>query len=158
MAKYNEKVGQTATKQGYVDLGLGLRLQCPNVYAKDDGIKAAALRSVANATVQFLDVLTLIGIEKFQAHIESEGYVGRVIMHSTIYDSVYMEIEAKAETIKWVNDTLIPDMIEDYMEDQPVKLMANLDITNERGTWADLKELPNGCDLKTIKEILDGKS
>jgi len=155
MSKYNDGVATVATRQGYVDLGLGLRLQCPNVYAKDDGIKAAALRSVANATVQFWDVLTLIGIEKFQAHIEEQGYVGRVIMHSTIYDSVYMEIEANPLVIQWVNNTLIPDMVEDYMENQDVKLMANLDITKEQGTWADLTELPNGCDIKTIQEILN---
>ena len=143
MAKYNDRVGMEATRDGYVELGLGLRLQCPSVYSKDDATKAAALRSVANATVQFWDVLTLIGIEKFQNHIEECGYIGKVIIHSTVYDSVYMEIENNPETIEWVNTVLIADMIEDYMEDQPVKLMANLDITKPEGSWADLQELPN---------------
>jgi len=154
MAEYNDGVGETAIRQGYVELGLGLRLQCPSVYSKDDGTKASALRSVANATVQFWDVLTLIGIEKFQAEIEKQGYVQKVIMHSTIYDSVYMEIETVPETIKWVNDTLISCMIEDYMENQPVKLVANLDITQTKGTWADLLELPNNCPIETIVDAL----
>jgi len=156
MGVYNDRIAVVAQRQGYVDLGLGLRLQCPNVYSKDSGMQSAALRSVANATVQFWDVLTLIGIEKFQNHIEEHGMVGRVILHSTVYDSVYMEIENSIEVIQWVNETLISDMIEDYMDDQPVKLVANLDITVVNGSWADLQELPNGEASKHIKEILDG--
>ena len=154
MKVYNDKVGVVAEKNGFVELGLGLRLQCPSVKSYDEQTKGSALRSVANATVQFWDVLTLLGIEKFQNHIEEHGYVGRVIMHSTIYDSVYMEIENDPKTIQWVNETLIPDMVEDYMDNQLVKLEANLDITGEQGTWADLEELPNGDALKEIEEIL----
>jgi len=154
MKKYNERVGQQALRDGFVELGLGLRLQCPSVRSHDKQTASSALRSVANATVQFWDVLTLIGIERFQQHIEEQGYVGKVIMHSTIYDSVYMEIAADTETIQWVNETLIPDMVQDYMDDQEVKLEANLDITAEEGTWADLQELPNGDAKAEIKEIL----
>lgn len=156
MAAYNTKVGIDAVRNGFVELGLGLRLQCPSVYSNDDGVKAASLRSVANATVQFWDVLTLIGIEKFQTRIEEEGYTGRVIQHSTVYDSVYMEIEANVDTIQWVNKTLISVMVEDYMEDQPVKLKANLDITSEGGSWADLNELPNGDAVAEISGVLYG--
>lgn len=153
MKVYNTKVGVIAEKNGYVELGLGLRLQCPSVKSFDEQTKSSALRSVANATVQFWDVLTLLGIEKFQKHIEDEGYVGRVIMHSTIYDSVYMEIENSPEVIQWVNSVLIADMTEEYMENQLVQLEANLDITAEQGTWADLEELPNGDALKEIYKI-----
>lgn len=156
MKVYNTNVGLFAEQNGYVELGLGLRLLCPSVKSYDEQIKSAALRSVANATVQFWDVLTLIGIEKFQKHIEESGYIGRVVMHSTIYDSVYMEIENTPEVIQWVNLVLIKDMVEDYMENQPVKLKANLDITEEEGTWADLVELPNVDSLSQIYRMQDG--
>lgn len=156
MKVYNTNVGVFAEQNGYVELGLGLRLLCPSVKSYDEQTKSSALRSVANATVQFWDVLTLIGIEKFQKHIEEAGYIGRVIMHSTIYDSVYMEIENTPEIIQWVNKVLIEDMVEDYMEDQPVKLKANLDVTAEEGTWADLVELPNGDALSQIYRMQEG--
>jgi len=67
-----------------------------------------------------------------------------------------MEIEDNIDTIAWVNQVLISEMTEDYMDDQPVKLEANLDISISGGTWADLQELPNGEAKEEIIKILKG--
>ena len=115
---------------------------------------SGSLYSVTNATIQHLDLLTIKGLYRFQYEIEKQGYYGKVIPHGTIYDSIYMEIEDNIETIKWVNDTLIGFLVEDYMEDQPIKLQANLDIGPN---WSVHHELPNGATLEQIRDIRESE-
>lgn len=172
VSKFGDETVQFALERGYVPLGLGLRLQTPTLTAKskatirklrnaedvDDADKVAAEarqggheRSSINARTQFWDYLTLQGLEKFYRRVQDEGLQDDVIPHSTVYDSIYMEVRNDPETIKWVNDNLIECMIEDYMEEQPVKLVANLDIGSN---WGNCIELPNSCDLEIIQETL----
>ncbi len=116
-----------------------------------EAILLASERSAANATIQFWDLLTLQGLHKIQERIEEAGYDNDIIGHATVYDSMYFEIRNDIQIIEWFNNNLIECMIEDFMEDQPIKLVANLDIGT---SWADLQELPNNCDTSVIQKTL----
>lgn len=153
VAEYARKVVLEARKNLEVKIGTdGLYLRCPDIKSTDSCVVGAVERSVVNATIQYYDMLTIRGLSRFQLEIEKQGFIGKVIPHGTIYDSIYMEVEDNVETIKWVNDTLIPILIEDYMEDQTVKLKANLDIGP---SWSVHHELPNGASISEIMEVIN---
>lgn len=193
VVKFGEKALIFAEANGYLELGLGLRLQTPlltkeakagvralratydqeffemqrNIKANKPAVEpsvnlkeleaaegrlGASERSAVNALTQFWDYLTIDGLRKFQERVEAAGMDDKVVVHATIYDSLYFTVAEDTTTIDWVNRNLIECMCEDFMADQPVKLVANLDV----GTaWNDLKELPNDCSMEIIEENLD---
>ena len=172
ISAWGRKVAKFAETHGYIEVGLGLRLTTPTLTRKSkaviaklrnddevddiDRIKAEAKqggdeRSAINATIQFWDHLTVQSITKFYKAIQEAGYENAVTPHATIYDAFYGTVTNDPEIIQWVNETLIGIMTSDYMEDQPVKLKANLDIGP---TWAVQEELSNNCDLDEIKKVL----
>ena len=192
VAAFGKVALKFAETHGYMELGMGLRLQTPTItrkakavvrnlreeFDRENAIMQRAIRygqpytapmvsekeviaaeaklggderSAVNACTQFYDYLTLQGLEKFYRRIHEAGYEDIVIPHATIYDSIYMEIKNDPETIKWANENLIECMIEEYMENQPIQLVANMDIGI---TWKDCKELPNNCEIDRIKYIL----
>ena len=164
MHKLNENVAQKAIKDGKVDLGLGWSLKTESARSQDNGIAAQAQRSAANAVVQFWDVLTLLALRDFQKHIEDEGYIGKVILHATVYDSTYMEVIDDADVITWVNRTLSKCMTGalKYMEDDlkkppPIHLEANTELGD---TWVSMVEYENNdskevIEDKTLRALLD---
>lgn len=192
VARHNKKVIDFALQNGYVELGLGLRLQTPLITKAAKGkinalrdkfreetrqqkvdlqagrepqplsvtedaiqaaenIQGASERSVANATIQFWDHLTLVGLAKIVDRIMEEGYDDDITVHATIYDSLYFEITNDIEIIEWMNRNLIECMTEDFVPNQKIPLVANMDVGT---TWADLKELPNNASMSEIKEVL----
>lgn len=70
---------------------------------------------------------------------------------ATIYDSIYFNVRNNPETIKWLNDNLIPIMIADFLTTQPVKNKAALDIGK---SFADMIEIPNNASIEQIEETL----
>jgi len=172
IAAWGKKTARFAEINGYIEVGLGLRLQTPSLTRKSkeavsrfryddtvedaDRAKAEAKqggdeRSAINATIQFWDHLTVQSITKFYKKIVEAGFEDKVIPHATIYDAYYGLAEESPEIIKWVNDTLIEIMTADYMPNQAVKLKSNVDIGP---TWASQSELPNKASLEKIKQTL----
>jgi DNA polymerase I-like protein with 3'-5' exonuclease and polymerase domains len=192
VVKFGEKALVFAEANGYLELGLGLRLQTPlltkeakagvralratydqeffemqrNIKAGKPAIEpsvnlkeleaaegrlGASERSAVNALTQFWDYLTIDGLRKFQKLVEAEGMDDKVVVHATIYDSLYFAISEDVETIDWVNRNLIKCMCEDFMDNQPVKLVANVDIST---CWGGMIELPNNCSREIIEETL----
>lgn len=135
----------TTERDGEIHLGLGLMLKSDN--PKKD------IRTLHNATIQFWSVLTLLAISKMHEEIDKQGYQNDVFCIATIYDSIYYCVRDDAETIKWVNDTLIPIMVKDFLIDQTVPNTAELDVGTN---WSDLTTIPNNATLEYIQEILDG--
>jgi hypothetical protein len=70
---------------------------------------------------------------------------------STIYDSIYFLVKKDAETIKWLNDTVIKNMCTPYLIDEVVHNEAEGEIGYN---FADLRKIENNASVEDIKEIL----
>ena len=134
----------TARTNGYIHLGLGCRL-----YTEDAG---QHIRTLHNATCQFWSILTLIAVNELNYQAREQGMSEVVIPHSTIYDSVYIYVKKDAETIKWLNDTLVPIMNVEYIEDAIVPNECVGEIGNN---WADLHRVDNDASIEDINKILE---
>ena len=158
MAAFNDSVHQEAQKFGYITLGLGLKLQTPAINSSESWIQEEAKRSAANAKVQFWDILTILGLMDFQDKIEAEGMVGKIIPHSTIYDSVYSEIVDDVGIISWANTNQIECMEGSlkYMTDTPlVNLEAELDIGKN---WKSLHTIKASTNLVELLEEIHNET
>lgn len=62
-----------------------------------------------------------------------------------------MEVRNDPHIIKWLNDTLIPIMVTDFMEGQLVKNEADLELGT---SWAHLHKLPHNASIEDIESLL----
>lgn len=134
----------TTEEQGYLHLGLGCR-----IYSDDPG---GDIRTLNNATCQFWSILTLIAINEINYRAEQAGLSDKVVVCSTIYDSIYIYVEDNAETIKWVNDNAVEALCVDYLEDQVVKNEAEGEIGKN---WCDLHKVLNNASVEDIEKVLE---
>ncbi len=164
MHELNERIGLQAQKEGIIHLGMGWHLRTESARSKSKEIAAKAKRSAANAVVQFWDILTLLALRDFQSLVETEGYINKVIIHATVYDSIYMEVVDDTKVISWVNQNLTKCMVDalEYMKEDlkrpsPIILAANTELGE---TWVSLVEFENDdteqeIEEKTLKALLD---
>ena len=164
MHALNEKIGRLAEKEGEVHLGLGWSLKTESAKSNDRCIAAAAKRTAANAVVQFWDILTLLALVDFQKQVEVAGYVDKVLIHATVYDSIYLEVFDEIDIITWVNKTLTKCMVgalkymeKDVQKPPPIELAANAELGE---SWVSLVEYENNdtkevIEQKTLKAVLD---
>ena len=144
ITKYREQyVLPTAQKQGYLHLGLGCRITTDNP-DKD-------IRTIANASVQYWSILSLLAINKLHKLIDENGLQEAIKVTATIYDSVYFSITNDPEVIAWLNTSIVDLMQTDFMFDQAVPNDAEMEIGS---SWADLHKLPHNADVDTITNIL----
>ena len=134
----------TAQQDGRIHLGLGF-------YIKSDDAKRD-IRTLNNATCQFWSILTALTINKMHQLIDAVGYEDDIIVTSTIYDSIYFEVREDPTIIKWLNDNLIPIMTQDFMQNQTIKNLVDLEIGR---SWAYLSTIPNNATLIQVKEVLN---
>lgn len=134
---------RTAKKQGYIHLGLGCRM-----YTKHPDQE---IRTLANATVQFWSILTLIAVNELNHRIREAGLEDRMDIQATIYDSIYVNVDEDAEVIKWLNDNLIEIMCVHYLEDEKIHNEAVGEIGKN---YADLFTVRNNATVEEIQEIL----
>ena len=64
---------------------------------------------------------------------------------------MYLHVTADAELIKWVNDTLVPIMCVQYLEEERIHNEASGEIGLN---WADLHKIQNGATTEEIHEVL----
>jgi hypothetical protein len=144
ITKYREEyVLPTAQAEGRVHMGLGCYIKSDNP-DKD-------IRTLNNGTCQFWSILTLLTINKMHHLIDKAGLQNKVKCISSIYDSIYYVVEDSPETIKWVNDNLVPIMIKDWMVDQTIKNEATAEIGLN---WASMEQLANGASTQEITAVL----
>ena len=136
----------TAFTNGKLHLGLGCYIKTDNA-DRDQ-------RTLHNATAQFWSILTLLSMHKLNQLIEEAGYTNDIQITSSIYDAIYLVVRNDATIVKWLNDTLIPIMQQDFIPDQTVHNQANLEIGTD---WSNLSkhELPHNATLTQIQETLD---
>ena len=129
----------TALTNGRIHLGLGCYIKTDNAHAD--------IRTLNNATCQFWSILTLLTINKMHKLIDQANLSKDIFCISTIYDSIYFLVKDTPETIKWVNDRLIPVMTKDFIEDQIVK---NTAVSEIGYNWAELKPIANDASIEEI--------
>lgn len=133
----------TAAQHGRIHIGMGCYLKTDN--ADRD------IRTLNNATCQFWSILTLLTINKMHQLIDEAGFQDKVQCISTIYDSIYYCVEDNPQTIKWVNDNLVPIMCQDFMVDQTIKNEATAEIGLD---WASMEQISNGASIAEIRSVL----
>jgi len=141
ITRFREQVLAYAKQHGYVHLGLGLRM-----YTSDPD---KDVRTLFNACSQFWSIITLLSMADLYNQIDTQQQ--DVVINSTIYDALYGYVANDPATIKWLNDTIVPIMIQPWLNDEVVHNEANLEIGT---SWADLHELPNNASLEQIEQIL----
>lgn len=143
VTRYREEyVLKTALDQGFIHLGLGFRMYTDNPHND--------IRTLNNGTCQFWSILTTLAINRIHYLIDRNGYSDDIFVTSTIYDSIYFVIRDNPETIKWLNDELIPIMEKDFMVDQDVPNSADLEIGPN---WASLYTLPHNASIEDITKV-----
>jgi len=144
ITQYREEyVLPIAQEHGKVHLGLGC-------YIKSDNPNRD-IRTLNNATCQFWSILTLLVINKMHQLIDLNSMSNDIQCISTIYDSIYYIVKKDATTIKWVNDRLVPLMVQDWTKDQIIKNTAISEIGLD---WADMTQIPNDASLAEIIKVL----
>jgi hypothetical protein len=110
------------------------------------------LRSLHNATCQTFSQLTSLAMHKMHILIDKAGYSNDILCISSVYDSIYYEVENDPVVVKWLNDTLIEVMTQDYMHNQRIKNAAEMDIGPD---WKSLTTLPNNATLDQITQVME---
>ncbi|MHB8098113.1 MAG: DNA polymerase [Sulfuricurvum sp.] len=133
----------TTLEHGRIHLGLGF-------YMKSDR-PDKDIRVLNNGTAQFWSILTALTINKMHQLIDAANLQDHIVVTSTIYDSIYFEVDNDPTLIKWLNDNIIPVILTDFMEDQTIKNEANLEIGT---SWADLRILQHNASVETIESTI----
>ena len=141
--KMRSTVLAKAKSKGYIPLGLGCRITTDHPEKE--------IRTVFNACSQFWSILSLLSLHRFNEKIAENHLEDKVEVISSIYDALYIHINKDAELVKWVNNTIIPIMTADFLEDQIVHNEA----VGEIGyNWYDTAEVPNGASLEDIEKAM----
>ena len=147
ITKYREEyVLPTANREGELHLGLGCKILTDNAH-KD-------IRTLNNNSAQYWSILTLLSVNKIHQLIDGDNMQDRIMVTSTIYDSVFFEIDKDPEVVKWLNDRIIPIMATDFMPNQIVPNDCDLCIGS---SWADYDNyhLPHNASLEEITTIIN---
>ena len=129
--------------QGFLHLNWGLRLHSSN--------PKADLLSMNNANFQGYSDLTLIGATKFRRKYLEDGNKHNILGLNIIHDALYYELDDTPEAIKYVNDTLIKELIPDFLQNQTVHLRAEVDFGYSQ---SKMITLPNNAEMDVILEKL----
>jgi len=140
-----------AEDTGYYSIKNGLKLRAPGLRSLDDTVVEKTIRSATNALFQGLGMLTVDAMNVFQDAIEEHEMDSKVQMVNTIHDAIYLYVEEDADTIKWVNDTLMEIMCKDFTEGQDIPLEAELDIGY---SWVQQVTIANGEATEAIVTVL----
>lgn len=144
ITEYREKyVLETARRQGYIHLGLGCRMYTSNPEKE--------IRTLANATVQFWSILTLIAVNELNHRIREAGLENRMNVQATIYDSIYVDVDDDPEVVKWLNDNIIEIMCVQYLEDELICNKASGEIGKN---WGELIPIANNATIEEVEVIL----
>ena len=143
ITEYRENyVLPTAKQHKKLHLGLGFYI---NTKDPDSDI-----RTLANASIQFWSILSILAINELHRRIDSAGYQPQIKVISSIYDSIYLEVLDDPAIIQWANNNLIECMTRDFMPNQTVPNVAESEIGYN---WASLKSIPNNATLDEINSI-----
>lgn len=133
----------TAKANGQLHLGLGFTIKSDK--------PERDIRTLANSTCQTWSILTTLTINKMHQLIDDAGLSDDIQCTSTIYDSIYFIIREDATLIKWLNDTIVPLLTQDFMHDQTIHNEASGEIGYN---WAELEVIHNNATLDEIQSTI----
>jgi len=128
--EYRDKVIVPQVKK-HKNLHMGLGAYINQTRRLNNG----SIRSLWNAGFQFWSLLPLIALTKFMKIVREKGYDNDVKPIISIYDSVYLLVRNDKEIIKWVAETLQPILEAQYLIDQPIPLVSDIEISTTN--WAE---------------------
>lgn len=134
----------TAKKTGEIHLNLGACLRT-NDADKD-------IRTLNNASVQSFSDITMIAGAQFMDKVHQLNKQNEIKVFNIVYDAIYVEADLRPDTIKWVNDNLIPLMTQQYLEQEDIPNAAECDLGLN---LADTITIPNNASIEQIEEVLD---
>lgn len=134
----------TVKAEGKIHLGLGCYLRSSNPNKEE--------RTIFNACSQFWSILTLLAINKMHILIDEKGLQEDVKIISSIYDSIYMVVREDINTIKWVNDNIVPILTTNFIEDQ---IVPNEAVAEIGYNWYDTHKIPNNASAYRIAKVLN---
>ena len=144
VAEFRDKyVVPTANQQKYLHLNWGLRVYSDN--PKQD------LLSLNNANFQGYSDLTLIAAINFRKAYLANGNPYNIQGLNIIHDALYYELDDTPEAVKWLNDNLIPIMVQDFLHNQTVHLRAECDFGYSQST---LQTLKNNATIEDVNNLL----
>lgn len=162
--EFNEYNKKYAEQHGYVECAFGLKLRTPIIRqcvldnSRTPYAATAEVRSANNAVTQSWGMLLNRAMIATNRRIEEAGMHLRVLPINMIHDAGYFLVRDDAESIKFLNDTLIEEM---QWNDHPsiksdqVPMLASLEIGK---TWATLQILKNNATLEEINELFPGST
>jgi len=150
-AKFAEENIRKSKATGYIIGAFGLKLRTPRIWSNDRIIAGKEGRTLNNMSIQSYGLLMNRAGIGLQEDIEHDSMQDYVIVTNQIHDALYGLVKADVESIKWLNDHLIPHMVQDYCENQVIHNEAELDIGP---SWKDQTTLPNNVTEAEIKEVL----
>lgn len=133
----------TAQANGKLHLGLGCYISSDN--------PDRDIRTLTNATCQFWSIITALTINKMHQLIDQHNLSDDIQCISTIYDSIYYIVRDDPQTIKWLNDTIVPIITADFMQDQTIHNEAAGELGPD---WASLKHVPVNASLAQIEDLI----
>jgi DNA polymerase-1 len=153
--QFNENNIALAKKQGYLEVAFGLKVQCPRINSKDNGVASGEARSVNNASSQSYGMLTNHASIEFLNRLKASEEKLNVKLVNQVHDCIYGIAKINPITIKWINDNLIDCMEwkDDPALEGPVDMTAELDLGLDA---AHCKTIKNKATLEEIEEFLKG--
>lgn len=157
--QFNDSNKRFAETHGYVECAFGLKLRTPIIRqcvlgnSKTPYAAEAEVRSANNAVTQSWGMLLNRAMIATNKRIEQAGMHLRVLPINMIHDAGYFLVRDDAESIKFLNDTLIEEM---QWNDHPriksddVPMLANLEIGK---SWDKLVKLKNFATVEEIHEL-----
>ena len=134
---------KSAKQHGEIHMLLGASLRT-NDANKD-------IRTLNNASIQSFSAITLVAGAQFTELTKSKGMHNKAKVFNAVYDAIYVEADNNPETIKWVNDNLIPLMIQQYLEQEDIPNAAECDVGFN---LAEMQTIPNNASIEQIEEAL----
>lgn len=147
-------------EHGYVECAFGLKLRTPIISQCILGISntpyeaESEVRSANNATTQSWGMLLNRAMIATNLKIEEAGYGTDILPCNMIHDAGYFLVRNTPEHIKFLNDTLIPEM--EWNEDPLIKsdkipMKASLEIGK---SWNTLTKLSNNATIGEITDVI----
>ncbi len=115
-------------------------------------LSGGSIRTLWNTHAQVFSILTLIAFEKFRLQAVKEGKDSGIQAVASVYDSVYFLVKKDKDLIEWSAEVLERIMTEDFLEDQKVKLKAEVEVSLD--SWADFVQVN---DIQDLESYLKGQ-
>ena len=94
----------------------------------------------------------MIAGAQFMDKVHQLNKQNEIKIFNIVYDAIYVEADLRPDTIKWVNDNLIPLMTQQYLEQEDIPNAAECDLGLN---LADTITIPNNASIEQIEEVLD---